>query len=706
MKPSTRFASVNSITFALIAVVPAARAQTSYPMLSRVEPTALQRGKAAEVTISGTGNFAGAWQVLCEGPGLTGEVLADGGAASGTRPVKTSVKARLTAAADAPLGPREFRVATPQGSSSVGLVVVVDGPVIAEADDKANDQSTGAQVLSLPVTVTGSIGKIEDVDWYAFDAAAGQRVTFRAWGNRLENKIHDLQLHFDPILLLHDAQGRELAADDNHDFADPMLSHEFKQAGRYWLEVRDTTYGGNANWTYVLEATGGPYATSVFPLAVNPGATASLRAEGFNIDPEQPIALDVPAGTPRGPWLTALATAQGPTLALPLVVTPLPVALEKDDAPAEPAQAQPLALPAALSGRLGASGDIDAYRFEARKGQIFAFEVVARRAGAATDAVLRILSEKGATLAEADDTFGKDPRLEWTAPGDGPFAVQLLDLHSRGGAEFGYVLEAEEARPDFVLTCDPDKLNVGPGSRVPLFVQVTRRGGFSGPVTFTWDGLPSGVTSSPLTIPAGMTQGVLIVSAAPDAAPAAALLTLRGKAETADGPIGRTTAPRQEIYRPGGGRGIYTVNTLALTVTDPSDITLEATPETISLTPGGKATIDVTVTRRKDYDKGVNLDVILQHLGTSYGNPLPPGVTVAASGNKTLLGPTETAGKIVLQAAASAAPCENVPIAVMGHVSINFVVKTAYASKPILVTVVPKDRDELSDNDRAKRKGD
>ncbi len=267
---------------ALIALVPAARAQTSYPMLSRVEPTALRRGTSAEVTISGTGNFAGAWQMLCEPSGLSGEVLGDAAAAKGMRPVKTSVKARLTVAAGAPLGPREIRVATPQGVSSVGLVVVVDGPVVAESDDKGNDQPARAQVLSLPVTATGSIGKVEDVDWYAFDAAAGQRVTFRLWGNRLENKIHDLQAHFDPILLLHDAQGRELAADDNHDFADPMLSHEFKEAGRYLLEVRDTTYAGNANWTYVLEATRGPYATSVFPLAVNPGATASLRAEGFN----------------------------------------------------------------------------------------------------------------------------------------------------------------------------------------------------------------------------------------------------------------------------------------------------------------------------------------------------------------------------------------------------------------------------------------
>jgi hypothetical protein len=277
-----------------------------------------------------------------------------------------------------------------------------------------------------------------------------------------------------------------------------------------------------------------------------------------------------------------------------------------------------------------------------------------------------------------------------------------VDLHSRGGADFGYVLEAEAARPDFVLTCDPDKLNVGPGGRVPVFVQITRRNGFKGPVTLDWDGLPPGLSASPLTIPAAMTQGVMVLSASADAAPVATLLTLRGKAETPEGPIVRDATPKQEIYMPGGGRGLYLVDTLALAVTDPSDITVEAKPETITLTPGGTATIDVTVTRRKDFDKAVNLAVVLQHLGGVHGNPLPPGVTVAPSGNKTLLGPKETTGKIILQAATSAPPCEDVPIAVMGHVSINFVVKTSFASAPILVSVVPKDRSSSSDKNKEK----
>jgi hypothetical protein len=677
------------------------RAQTSYPMLSRVTPTAVQRGTTREITIAGTGNFAGAWRLLCEAPGLEGEVIVIDdakkdpvkpldAAAKGMRPAQNSVKVKLTVAPDAPLGPREIRVATAQGASSVGLVVVVDSPVVTEVDDKVNDQPASAESIHLPVVLSGAIAKTEDVDWYAFEATAGQRVAFRVWGNRLENKIHDLQMHFDPILVLHDAQGRELAADDNHEFADPLLTYEFKEAGRYLLEIRDTTYAGNASWTYVLEATAGPCVTSVFPLAVHAGEMARLKAQGFNFDVDRAIDLDVPADLPRGPWLTSLPTAQGPTLAVPLVVTSLPMTSEDEDSPSPPDQGQVLSLPAALSGRLATEGDVDTYRFEAKKGQVHAFEVIARRAGAATDAVLRIVNAKGMVLAEADDTFGKDPRLEWTAPADATYAIQVLDLHSRGGAQFGYVLEAEPAQPDFVLTCDPDKLNVGPGGRVPVFVQVSRRGNFNGPVTLEWVDLPPGIASSPLTIPATMTQGVLVVSAASEGAPTAALVNLRGKAEGPDGLIVRNATPRQEIYLPGGGRGLFAVNTLALALTDPSDIAVETSPEAIKLKPGGTATIDVKITRRKDFDKPVNLAVILQHLGGVHGNPLPPGVKPADSGNKTLLGSGETAGKIVLQAASTAAPCENVPITVMGHVSINFVVKTSYCSKPILLTIEPK----------------
>jgi hypothetical protein len=430
----------------------------------------------------------------------------------------------------------------------------------------------------------------------------------------------------------------------------------------------------------------------VVPLAVNPGKTARLKLSPSRSDSARSIELPVPKDLQPGPHLFSLAGTEAGTIPVPLVVTRLPIVAEEADVPAAGLPGRPVALPAAFSGGLGARGDSDGYGFKATRGTIYAFEVVARRAGSECDPVLRLLDSKGALLTQVDDThgLGKDNRIEWKAPADGTYVLQVSDLHDRGGAAFGYVLLAEPAHPDFVLTCDPDKINVGPGGRVPVFVRVERRQGFTGDVKMAWEGLPAGVSASPLTIPPRMNEGVMVIAARPDAPHAAALVNLKGIAQSPGGPIVRTATPEEEIYLPGGGRGRFDVATLALAVTDPSDITVEAAPREIILAPGGSAALDVTVTRNPRYANPVNLAIVLQHLGGIHANPLPTGVTVKEEGSKTLLGPKETKGKILLQAAPGALECEKVPIAVMGHVSINFVVKTAYASAPILLTVRPK----------------
>ncbi len=656
MKSATTYSA--ALVVLLAALANQGRAQTSYPMITRVEPTAVQRGQTVEITVHIAQAFDRASALLFEGKGLSAEVLkaeSKEKPRAGIRGTRATgkVQARLTVAPDADLGPRELRVVTTEGVSSVGMIVIVADPVITEADDKANDTPAGAQEITLPASICGIVEKNEDVDWYAFHAEAGQRITFNVWGNRLENKIHDLNAHLDPILQLFDETGRELAADDNALFADPMLSYEFKNAGTYRVQIRDTTYSGDQNWPYVLQATAGPYATSVFPLAVHPGEAAEVHARGFNINDTQAIILDVPGDARPGPIRLPLPTDNGATRPIELAVTDLPLATETDDASETLDKAQALTMPVALSGRLGEINDTDAYRFEAKKGQVFTFEIQSRRIGSQADPVVRVIDEKGKRLAEQDDTFGKDPRLDWTSPAEGVFAVQVTDLHSRGGPDFGYVLLAESARPDFTVTCDPDKINVSPGGRTTLFVKVDRRTGFKGPVTFTWEGLPEGVSASPLTVPETMDQGEIVVSALSDAKLGGTLVRLRGEAETDEGSLTRWVQPRQEIYSPGGGRALFEVETLALAVTEPSDITVEAKPERITLQPGKTATIDVTVERREGFDGPVNLAIELSHLNRSYASPLPKGVSVK-SGSKTLLGPKETAGKIILEAKADA----------------------------------------------------
>ncbi len=567
-----------------------ARAQTSYPMTLYVDPIAVSRGQSVDITVFGRENFSGAWKLLSEGPGLRGEIQnvenaqpstkARGGG-GGRRAATAQVRARLHVAPDAPLGPRELRVATPQGVSSVGLVVVVDGPVVTETLDAdiANDRPTSAHMLSLPCVVSGRIAKPEDVDWYAVELTKGQRVGFEIWGNRLENKIHDLQTHLDPILSLHDGTGRELAAADNNHYADPLLTFQAPAAGTYYLQVRDTTYAGNPAWAYALLAATGPITTSAYPLAVNPGRTALLELHGPGINPASKVSLAVAPDLSPGPHLFSLSQSSPGSLPSPLVVTPLPVTLESTAAPAARTPSSPITLPVALCGRLGERGESDGYKFSARKDAIYTFEAVARRAGSECDPVLRLLDSKGAVVTEVDDSpgLGKDARIEWKAPSDGIYTVEIVDLHARGGEALPYVILAEQATPDFSVTCDPDMINVGPGGRVPLFVRLARRQGFSGAVRLDFQELPPGVTASPLVIPPSMTEGVMVIEAAPDVRRESLLLTLKATGQAAGGPIVRTASPLEEIYLPGGGRGHFPVRTLALAVTDPSDITVEAT---------------------------------------------------------------------------------------------------------------------------------
>src|SRR5262249_16791636 len=149
----------------------------------------------------------------------------------------------------------------------------------------------------------------------------------------------------------------------------------------------------------------------------------------------------------------------------------------------------------------------------------------------------------------------------FTPPADGDYIVRLRDLNNKGGDGFVYYLEADWARPDFSLKCDPSKAMICPGSRTAGYVLVNRANGFTGPVKGEIRGLAKGVSVNPLTIPATMTQGVLVVSAAMDAPMDAAAVEIIGTGEaTIDGKpqlLVRKATAVEEIYLPGGGRGRF-----------------------------------------------------------------------------------------------------------------------------------------------------
>ncbi|MBY0229045.1 MAG: PPC domain-containing protein [Gemmataceae bacterium] len=645
--------------------------QTSYPMLTHVHPVAVERGKESAVTVHGQMNLAGAYLALFEGDGLSASVVPDKRAAA--RAVQLKVKA---GAALVP-GVREFRLASNLGMSSVGQIVVSEHPVIEE---KPGDNGTRekAQPIAVPCTVAGRIEAAEDVDVYRFAVKAGQRLAFEVRCARLQDKIHDLQKHADPILTLLDAEGRELAANDDFHFADPLLVHTFAKAGDYFIQIRDSKYDGDPRWVYALLVTGQPFATHAFP-ALRPGEKAEVEAVGIG------KAVVAAPATP-GIHEVVLETPKGKSNPVPLIVSALPQIAEAEPNDT-PAKATRVALPCGINGRLEKPGDLDHFVFAAKKGAAMRFEVKARRFGtllrSRLDSVLDILDAKGNVLATNDDANGKDAALAFAPPSDGDYVLRVRDLNGKGGPEWVYHIEAEPQRPGFSLKCDGDKAMVGPGSRMAWFVKLTRTGGFDGPVTVEAKGLPPGVTASECVIQPGQAQGLIVLSASPDAKVGASLVELVGKASVGT----ERVVPSQEIYSPGGGRALFDVSTFAVAVTDLSDILdVSVSSYEAVLKPGGEARLEVEIKRKPGHTKGVSVDVLLRHLGQVFGNTLPRGVTIDEGKSKTLLG-AGSKGVIVLKAAADAPPVEKAAASVLANVSINFVVKVSYSSKPILVSV-------------------
>jgi hypothetical protein len=672
-------------------------------MITDTFPVAVQRGKTTEVTVAGQMNFFGVYKALFEGAGIGAEVVPAPAPAAvpPARPMVRSVRLKLTVATDAPLGVREFRLASSLGLSSIGQLLVVDDPVVRESG--ANNTLDKANPIPVPSVVCGRIEAIEDVDCFKFHAEAGQVLTFEVFCARLEDKIHDLQKHADPLVTLFDAGGRELAANDDYYFADPLLSYTVPRSGDYFLQVRDSKYDGDPRWVYAVLVTNRPYVVDVFPMAGNPGKVVEVEPVGSARGKQARVQLAVPAE----PGLHEVQLDLGGTKSnpVPFIASPLPQVLEQEPNDT-PEQATRVAVPCGINGRIGAKRDLDHFVFAARKGKAVRFEVKARRFGtvlrSSLDSVLDVLAapakgaKAGAVLASNDDAFGKDAALVFTPPADGDYVLRIRDLNSKGGDTAVYYIEADWARPDFTLRCDPDKAMIGPGSSAGWYVHVARFNGFTGPVTVEVKGLPRGVTASPLTIPPSMAQGLVVLTAAADAPRDAATVQIvgtatvpapEGKHPTAHETVQRVATPNEEIYNPGGGRARFDVHLQGVAVTEPSDILkVEASPKAVALKPGEEARIDVTIQRRPDYQKGVSIDVVLQHLGGVFGNPLPPGVTVMEGKSKTLLG-TGSQGHVVLKAAGDAAPIDNVPISVLAHVSVNFVVKVSYSSPPILLSV-------------------
>ena len=252
----------------------------------------------------------------------------------------TKLTARVEVPKDA-FGQYELRVATKAGLTNARPISVDDFPEVKGADGN-RVKSTPQKVLN-PCVVVGQ-ADAEASDFYRVPARAGEPLTLEVFGRRLGSLL-------DPVILIHDAQGREMAglyADDTPGLqTDARLTFTPKTTTDYIVEVRDTTYRGGPEYGYRLRVGSYTGATTAFPVAVQPGVRADIRFTGPGTADALPVSL--------------VATAPTATLARPRFKTggagwPVPVltADVPQFAEVEPnndaASAQKLPLPCGVTG--------------------------------------------------------------------------------------------------------------------------------------------------------------------------------------------------------------------------------------------------------------------------------------------------------------------------------------------------------------------
>ncbi|MBI5761303.1 MAG: PPC domain-containing protein [Planctomycetales bacterium] len=114
----------------------------------------------------------------------------------------------------------------------------------------------------------------------------------------------------------------------------------------------------------------------------------------------------------------------------------------------ETASAEAVDLPVIVNGRLDPAADVDFFRFSLRSGQHIVAMVAAHaidshgqgRDFGFVDADLQVLDAQGKVVAEAQDTLGLDPLVEFTALADGVYFARVQHVAFRGYPQAVYRL--------------------------------------------------------------------------------------------------------------------------------------------------------------------------------------------------------------------------------------------------------------------------
>ncbi len=573
---------------------PALKAQppAAAPVLSGLSQGGAQPGKAISLTLSGTNldEPQGVWtsfpaRIVIPLEGTNGRD-------------KTRLRVQLEIPRDAPMGYHSLRLGTERGVSNFRLFCLDDLPEVVEAGN--NNSRESAQQIPIPSVVVGKVDK-EKSDYFRFKVKAGERVSFEVLGRRLGSVL-------DPqITLFESATGREVNGGHSNDApgcqTDSRLTHTFKDAGEYVIEIRDVLYAGGADFNYRLRVGDFPCATTPMPMFLKRGTKAAVRFTGPTVEGTLPVEVTAPTDPAVGHLWLAPRGGNGlhgwPVL---LGVSDMDEVVEQEPNN-EPGKAMRLTIPCGLSGQFQTKGDIDHYVFAARKGQRYVIEAQTHELLSPAEVYLVLRDAKGGQVAVSNpDTPAA--RLDFTAMADGDYTLAVEHLHYWGGPTETYHLTLTAYQPSFDLTVAADRYSVAQGGTVNIPILCTRRD-YPGPIEVTVMG-PGGVTGQ-VVIPQGQPAkpntpaATLTLKCTPDALVGVHAMTLLGKASIGGKPLIRVATSRPNVMQALGNLPYpppQLESQLALNIASGAGFTLAATPATVPLAPGTKAKVKVAAMRK------------------------------------------------------------------------------------------------------------
>ncbi len=609
----------------------AGTAAASFPQLSLILPRGAQRGGDREFTFSGQ-RLGDAEEILFHAD--------DGIAVKSIQPVDAnSFKAVLTIPEACPLGEQIVQIRCKSGISEYRSFWVGALPVVDEVEP--NSLFEQPQAVPLGTTVHGVVTG-EDVDLYVVEAKKGQRISVEIEGLRLGSH------RFDPHVSIVDMRRFELASADDSPatLQDGILSVLAPEDGKYVVQVRESSYGGDGNCRYRLHVGSFPRPSAVYPAGGKTGDTMKVTFVGDAAGPlEQEIVVPAIAPGPHGDATRLFAQdALGicPS-SLPFRISSGGNALEQEPNN-EVATATSADVAMAFNGVIGEPGDVDHFRFGAKKGQSFDVECFARRLRTGLDPVVNVLRADGRNVAGNDDARGPDSAFRFDVPEDGEYVVRVTDHLRRGQPDFVYRVELSPPKPGFSLSIPRidrysqtrQTIFVPRGNRYAVLMNAAKRN-FDGELAFDGAALPAGITMHAPRMKQGQNQIPIVFEAAADAPLAGKLIIFEARHVTEQDPEGKSGLrgrfensadfvlgdPNNSVHYSGK------VEKLAVAVVDAVPFSIDIVQPKAPVVRNGRIDLKIRVTRGEGFNQPVTVEFPFRPpgIGALPNITIPPDAT-------------------------------------------------------------------------------